>query len=195
MEPGALTYFTFDPQATAVYLDKMFGDGQAEACAARFAGARHIDAVKALKDARLIGLRYADAGIGDGEDNLFSDGGRAEHDLSARKGVLNGVVQKVLQDFGETPAVTGDIRQTLGRVHRNSQVFFRGAPLGRLEAAFDQLRDAEPANLELEALGVHLGKHEEVFGQASETAGMLENDLKEARAVLRIVDGAGEKRF
>ncbi len=76
-----------------------------------------------------------------------------------------------------------------------SQVFFSGAALGRLEAAFDQLRNAEAANLEFEALGVHLGKHEEIFGQSRQPAGMFENDFEETRAVLRIVDGAGEKRF
>src|SRR5580658_7081097 len=63
MELGALAYFALHPKATAVYLDKMLGNGQAQACATRFAGARHIDAVKALKDSRLVGLRDANAGV------------------------------------------------------------------------------------------------------------------------------------
>ncbi len=46
-----------------MHFHKMFGDGQTEAGATRFAGACHVHAVEALKDARLVGLRNADAGV------------------------------------------------------------------------------------------------------------------------------------
>src|SRR5580692_8654942 len=115
MELRALTHFAIYPEATTVHFDKVLCDGQTEACAAGFAGARNIHAVKALKDARLIGLRDTDAGVGHSENNFLIAGFRAEHDLTAGQCVLNGIVQKILQDFGEAPAVSGNVRQPLRR--------------------------------------------------------------------------------
>src|SRR5208282_6908402 len=102
----------------------MFGDSQPETGASRFPGASYIDAVKALKDARLFGLRDANTRIRNGENDLAFSDFRAERDLPARKRVLNGVVQKVLQNFGEPPAVSGYVRQALRGVHGDAQIFF-----------------------------------------------------------------------
>ena len=49
-----------------MHLNQMFGDSQPEAGASGFAGTRDINAVEPLKDARLISLRDADTGVGDG---------------------------------------------------------------------------------------------------------------------------------
>src|SRR5580704_18876750 len=63
MELRALAHFAIHPEAAAVHLDKMLGDGQPEACAPGFAGARDIHAVEALENAGLVGLRNADASV------------------------------------------------------------------------------------------------------------------------------------
>src|SRR5580700_595877 len=56
MELRSLTDFAIHPEAAAMHLDEMFGDGQTETCAAGFAGACDVDAVEAFKNTRLVGL-------------------------------------------------------------------------------------------------------------------------------------------
>src|SRR2546429_1518875 len=68
-------------------------------------------------------------------------------------------------------------------------------PLRGLHAALHHLRGAEPVHLQVETVGIHLGELEQVVGEPRETLGMLENDLQETNAVLRIVHRAGEQRF
>jgi hypothetical protein len=46
-----------------MYIDEMFGDGQAETSASGFPGTRDIDAVKPLEDARLVRLGNTNAGV------------------------------------------------------------------------------------------------------------------------------------
>ena len=74
---GAGAYGAFDPEAAAVGFYDVFGDGEAEAGAADFAGAGCVHAIEALEDALLIGERDADAGIGDGDDGFVITRGRA----------------------------------------------------------------------------------------------------------------------
>src|SRR5580693_6935416 len=64
MELRALADFALHPDAAAVALDKILDEREPESGAANFAGTSHIDAVKTFKNARLIHLRNADAGIG-----------------------------------------------------------------------------------------------------------------------------------
>src|SRR5260370_1640221 len=68
VELRAAADFAFDPDAAAMHFDDVLGDGQAEAGAAEFAGARDVDAVEALEDTRLVGGGGANAGIADGQD-------------------------------------------------------------------------------------------------------------------------------
>src|SRR5580700_5547588 len=66
MELRSLTHFAIHPEAAAMHLDQMFGDGQTKTCAPGLAGTGYIDAVEAFKNARLVGFGNADAGVGDG---------------------------------------------------------------------------------------------------------------------------------
>src|SRR5260221_14532639 len=70
-----------------------------------------------------------------------------------------------------------------------------GGTLRGFNAALDKLRSAQAANLQFQPVGVHFRKHEQVFGEPRKAPRMLENDLQETEAVLRVVDGAREKRF
>src|SRR5580658_10468081 len=63
VELRSLTHFAVDPQAAAMHLDEMLGDGQTETRASGFARAGDINTVEAFKNARLVRLRDADAGI------------------------------------------------------------------------------------------------------------------------------------
>src|SRR5579863_44938 len=116
MELRTLTDLAVYPEAAAMHLDEVFGDGQTQACTSRFTGAGHIDALEALKDARLVGLRNADPRVRDGKDDFFFRGFCADDDLAARQSVLDGVVQQVLQNFGKPPAIAGYVRQVLRQV-------------------------------------------------------------------------------
>src|SRR5919108_903646 len=100
-----LTYFTFHPNAAAVSFDEMFGDGKAQARAANFAGPGDVDAVKPLKDARLVHFGDADSRVRNDEFDFLSVGRGGNGNPAAGWRVLYGVIQQVLQDFGQTPAV------------------------------------------------------------------------------------------
>ncbi len=195
MESRAAADFAFDPDAAAMHFDDVLGDGEAQAGAAQLAGARGVDAIEALKDARLIGSGNADAGIGDGEDDFGVARFRADHDLTARERVLRGIVEQILQHFREAAAITGDIGQAVERLDGNGDLFFGGAMARGFHAGFDKLRDADAPNFKFEAVGVHFGEHEQVFGQPREAARMLDDDFEEALAILRIVHSAGEQCF
>src|SRR5262245_28009548 len=110
MKMRALADLTFNPDTAAVNLDEMLGDGESKACAAGFARTCRIHAIEALEDARLIDFRYANAGVGDGEDHIAIADTGANHDASSGQGVLDGVVEQILQNLGEAPLVTGNVR-------------------------------------------------------------------------------------
>src|SRR5260370_1518679 len=176
MELRALPDFALDPDASAVDLYKVLGAGQPAGGTADLTRTRGVDAIKTFENARLIGLRDADAGIGDGEDDFAVVGLRADHDLSARQRVLGRVIQQILQNLGQQAAVAGDFRQIFGDIDGNADVFFRGAMLRSFQAALDELRNADGAYFELQAVGVHLRKFEQVVGQPGGAPGVRESD-------------------
>src|SRR5712691_1687414 len=195
MELGAAADFAFDPDAAAVHFDDVLGDGEAQAGAAELAGARSVDAIEALEDARLVGGGDADAGIGDGEDDFGAAGFGADRDLAARERVLRGVVEQILQDFREAAAVAGDVGYAVEGLDGNGDFLFGGAMARSLHAGFDELRDADAANFEFQAVGVHFREHQQILGEAREAAGVLDDDFEKVPAMLRIVHGAGEQGF
>ncbi len=91
-------------------LDEMLGDGEAKSGAAGFARARGIDAIKALENPRLVRLGNSDACVGNRENNVGVARLGIQRDAPARQRVLRGVIEQVLQDFGETAAIAGDVR-------------------------------------------------------------------------------------
>src|SRR6516164_9286418 len=192
---GTHTDFALDPDSATVGLHQMLGDGQAQTGAPGLARARYIDAIKTLEDSRLVRLRDADTGVGHRKDHFVVTQLRAQHNLPVRQGVLDGVVQQVLQHLLDAPVVGRNFGQLARHIQGETQLLFDRATLRCLVAGFDQLRDAHRANLELQALGIHLRKLQEVFGEARQAARMFENDAQEASAVLRIVDGAANERF
>src|SRR5215475_4345260 len=56
---GTNTYFAFDPNSPALRFDEMLRNGKPQPRPAGFARTRHIDAVEALENTRLICLRDA----------------------------------------------------------------------------------------------------------------------------------------
>ena len=109
MKPRAATDFAIDPDPSAVHFDNVLGDGEAKASAACLAGARGVDAIEALEDARLVGFGNANASVGDYEDDFGAACFGADYYFTAREGVLRGVVQQILQDFGEPAAIAGNV--------------------------------------------------------------------------------------
>src|SRR6266849_4249419 len=195
VELRAAADFAFDPDAAAMHFDDVLGDGEAQAGAAELAGARSVDAIEALEDARLVGGGDANAGIGDGEDDFGAAGLGADRDLAARERVLRGVVEQILQDFREAATVAGDVGHAVEGRDGNGDFSFGGAMARGFHAGFDKLRDADAADFELQAVGVHFREHEQVFGEAREAARMLDDNFEKAPAMLRIVHGPGEQRF
>src|SRR5215472_8191821 len=168
--------------------DEMLSDGKAQASAAHFAGPRDIDSIEALEDPGLVYFGNADACVRDGECDFVSVGGGENHNAASRGRVLNGVIEQVLQNLGEAPAVSSNVRKRPIYIHRNLQVLLRGRPLRSLQAALHKLRDTEPVHFQVEAVRIHLGKFEQIIRKPREPPRMFENDLKETDAILGIVN-------
>src|SRR6266478_4545515 len=164
-----LAHFALDPDAAAMNFDKMFGDGQAQAGAADFARTGNVNSVEALEDARLVRPRDADSSVGDREGHFGAVGGRADHDLAAGRSVLHGVVQEILQNFGETAAVSGNVRQALWQLDGYTQIFFGGRALRGFDAALDELGNAQAADLQFQLVRIHFRKFEQIVGEPRET--------------------------
>ena len=106
MKTRTFAKFAFHPDAPALRFDQMFGDSQTESRPARLARSRRIDAVKSLKNARLIRSRNADARVGHSEYHFQFMCFRTQHDFAARQRVLPRVIQQILQNFSQSPAVS-----------------------------------------------------------------------------------------
>src|SRR5712692_3992332 len=187
MELRTLTDFALHPNAAAMRFDQMLGDGKAQPGAAHLAGTGHVDPVEALEDPWLVRPRNSHSGVGNSERYFIPVCACADHDLAAGRSVLNGVVQKVLQDLGEEPSVRSNVRYCLADVHGNAQAFFSGGALRGLDAAFHELRHAQTANLQLQPLGIHLRKFEQVIGEPRKTARMIQDDLEQTEPVLPVI--------
>ena len=70
MELRALAHFAFHPDPSAMHLDQMLRDRQAQSGAAGFARTRRIHAIKPLENPRLIRLRNPDPGVGHRKDHV-----------------------------------------------------------------------------------------------------------------------------
>ena len=132
----------------------MFGDGKTEPCAADFPRTRDVHPVKALENAGLVCFRNADSRIRDGDNHFRCIGLGADRDLAARRRVLHGIVDQVLQNLGQPAAVASDIRQRPCQLYRESQISFSGARLRRFDAAFNELLNRQAANFKFEPLGI-----------------------------------------
>src|SRR6202023_1993650 len=75
------------------------------------------------------------------------------------------------------------------------EILFGGGAWRGFDAALDELGNAQAADLQFQPVGIHFRKLEQVVGEPRETPGVLENDLEEADAILRVVDSAGDKRL
>src|SRR5882724_13049697 len=151
----ALADLAFHPDAAAVGLDEMLGDGEAEARAANFAGTGSVHTIETFENAGLVGLGNADAGVRDGEFDFCGVGRGAEHDLAAGRGILNRIVEEILQNFGETLAVRRDIRQRLLQIHGKTKVLFGGGALSSVNTASHNARDAHAENFHLYPVYIH----------------------------------------
>lgn len=108
MKMRAVAKFAFHPDAPTLRFDQMFGDSQAEPRSARLARSRRIDAVKALKNTRLICPRNADARVRNSKYYFQFVCFRTQHNRTARQGVLARVIQQILQYFSQPAPVSGN---------------------------------------------------------------------------------------
>ena len=88
--------------------NNMFYDRQAEACAAAFARARFIHAVKALKDARQMFRSDAGAEVANKELNAVFKLMRADDDFLSALGVAQGIADEVAEDLVDGVIVRHD---------------------------------------------------------------------------------------
>ena len=101
----------FHPQPAAVRFDDVFGDGKAQAGAARFARTGRIHAIEALENSFLIGERNSDAGVATVITASRSFASAVTRMLAALGRVLDGVVEQILQDVAQEARIAADGRE------------------------------------------------------------------------------------
>lgn len=121
--PGSLLSSSFAPW----YCAACFTMEQAETRAADFLGVALVDAVEALEDAALVGIRDADAGIHDGERDglaILPDG---NGDAAAGNVILDRVVAEVIDHLLQQLLNTFDHDVLAGQSQRDI-LFLRDWP-------------------------------------------------------------------
>src|SRR5277367_2731357 len=194
-EFGALAYCAFYPEFAAVGFDDVFGDGEAEAGTAGFAGAGGVHTIEAFEDAFGIGEGDADAGIGDGDDGFARGGGGGDGDVSARRSVLDGVIEEILQHVAEQGGIAAHGGQLRGDGDLQSDFLAIGFEQSGFGAGFDEFEQADGGEFQFHFSGFDAGELEQVVGEAREAHGVIADDFQEAAIVFGIVEGAGEKSF
>ena len=111
MELRALCNRALDPNLPAVGFDNVLGDSETETCAADFARACGVDAVKSLKDADLVGLRDSNPRVRNRDHDETLSPRRADMDAAAGRRVLNGVIQQIAHHFPKKAGVAEDTGQ------------------------------------------------------------------------------------
>ena len=115
MELRAVPDFALHPESPAVRFHQVFCDGKPQSGATDLSRPCHVDPVKAFKNSRLVRQRNPYARIGNREDYFRVMGFRANHDLTAGRRVLNRVIEQILQNLGQSPAIARNCRLVCSR--------------------------------------------------------------------------------
>src|SRR5579862_4197104 len=107
--------FAFGANAAAMGEHDVFGDGQPEAGASRFTGARFIDTIETFEEARQVLGRNPGAEIAHEEFYCAGGGAGAQDDFSASGAVFKGIVDQVGKNLVNGFAVGQHARQILDR--------------------------------------------------------------------------------
>jgi hypothetical protein len=173
----------------------VLGDGEAEACAADFAGAGCVDAIEAFEDALLIGEGDSDAGVGDGDNGFVIARGSAEIHAAAGRSVLHGVVEEILENFAEQAGIAAHGGK-LGRIGKiEGDIALAGFEKRGGSAAFDEFGDGDGLILNIELSRFDARELQEIVGETAEARGVVANDFKEAAIIFFVLERAAEQRF
>src|SRR5712691_4585814 len=135
VELGAPADFTLHPDAAALRLDEVPGDGKSQPRPASLARASHVHPIEALENTRLVGPRDADTRVRHGQNDFAASRFGANKDFSTRQGILHCIVKQVLKHLGETPPVRRDLRQVRRYLRSDFDLFLARAKPRGFEAA------------------------------------------------------------
>src|SRR5262249_32261372 len=117
------------PDAAAVHLDDLLGDGEAEARAALGLGKGTVDLVELLEDPSLLVKRYAGTGVCDRDGEMAVPRARGDAHL-AGVGELDGVPNEIEQNLREALFVAEANGERLVHRRRKRQLLVLGEGLG-----------------------------------------------------------------
>jgi hypothetical protein len=175
----------FDADLAAHHFDDLFGDGEAEAGAAVFAGGGTVGLGKGVKEVREGGGGDTDAGIFDGEEEgdmgfglgLEADAG----DDLAMVGEFDGIDDEVGDDLTEAAGVAAELGGDIGIDEEHEfDVFFFGAVGEEFDGAFGGGEQIEVEGFEVEFTGLHFGEVEDVVDDGEEGFGAIFDGFEEA---------------
>src|SRR5262249_23322735 len=102
---GSPTWDALKLNGPAQRVDDGTADGQAQACAAAVAGASGIDPVKPLENVRQVRRLDANPGIRDTDLPSSAIDSARHGDSAGRRGVLDRIIEKIVEDAAELAAV------------------------------------------------------------------------------------------
>jgi hypothetical protein len=183
MKSRTLPNGAFNPDAAAVRVNDVAGNGEAESGAARLARSRGVHAVKTLENALKVGLRNSDAGIGDRKRDFLSIRPGAHIDLPPRGCILHRVVEQILQNLAYLSAIRANRRQSFGQFNIDPQTSRFRLEARSLDATVHKRLNANRTKFEVEPPGFDARKLQEIVGQPGQTPGVLADDFNETLSV------------
>ena len=122
-------------------------------------------------------------------------GGGGDGDVAARRSVLDGVVEQILQHVAEESGIAANG----GKLRRDgdfqSDFLAVGFQQSGFGAGFDEFEQADGGKFQFQFSGFDAGEFQEIVGEARQAHGMIANDFQEAAIVFGIVESASEQRF
>ncbi len=170
IEGAAPVYFAFYPYLPAHHFHQPLGDGQPQAGTAETPRYRAVDLAEGFEELVHVGGGDADAGVGDGEDELGDVAGQADRFERQRDGAFFGefyaVVDEVVEDLAQ--AVAGpahDGGDGAGHFGFEDEPFAGGMGGVGFDYFVDEFADGEVAAVDGQFADFHFGEVEDVVDE------------------------------
>src|SRR5215510_13072843 len=167
LEGRALAERRLHPNAAAMHLHDLLGDGEAEARAALGLGKGTVDLVELLEDPSLLVRRYAGSGVCDGDGEVAIARARGDAHL-AGVGELDSVAHEIKQHLSQALFVSKANWERLVDGCRKREILVLGERLSGSADRLDHALDGVFGHVEGELAGLDLGDVQHGVDEAQE---------------------------
>src|SRR5664280_724831 len=184
IEGRALSGLALNPDPPAMELDDMFHDAQAKAGAAFLAGAPLVDPIKPLEDMGKVRGGYAWPVVPDAHFGLPLLEPRIYFDPRSTRGVLEGVIEKVVADLGDFERIEEHEPDRRIDRQRNLMLARGGTPAEIFDQAAQKIRQRRGFPVQSGVDRLQPRKRQQIFEQRVEPVGMPLDRVQKTVAIV-----------